>query len=199
MRYKIVYDTPGRLRIRYGQYAFSEEQGYGIASLLLSQKGVLEAVASAANGSILVLYHLGWRENILRLLASLKQDSLPCGKASDADSVRAIDARFQRQIIGLCVRRFIMRPLLPMPIRVAVTLWRAFGYWRKALDSLLGANINVAVLDGASVAAAIMQGHYNTASSIMFLLSLSGLLESYTRRRTKNALTMSLAVNVDSV
>lgn len=93
----------------------------------------------------------------------------------------AIDDWFQRQIIGLCVRRLIMRLLLPMPIRVAVTLWRAFGYWGKALDSLLEANINVAVLDGAAVAVAIVQGPYNTENSIVFLLSLSGLLESYTR------------------
>lgn len=122
MRYKIVYDTPGRIRVRCGQYAFFREQGYGIASLLLSQKGVLEAVANPANGSILVVYQSGWQENILRAVASLQKDRLPVGTASDADSVRAIDGRFQRQLAGLCVRRFLVRPLLPMPVRIAMTL-----------------------------------------------------------------------------
>lgn len=199
MRYNIIYDTPGRIRVRCGQYAFSREQGYGIASLLLSQKGVLDAAANAANGSILVLYRAGWRESVLRAVASLQKEALPVGKASDADSVRAIDDRFQRQLAGLCIRRFLIRPLLPAAIRTAMTLWRAWGYWRRALCSLLDAKINVAVLDGASVAAAVVQRSFSTASSIMFLLSLSELLEDYTRRRTKNALTQSLAVNVDSV
>lgn len=199
MRYKIVYDTPGRIRVRCGQYAFSQEQGYGIASLLLSQKGVLDAVVSAANGSILVLYRPGWREMILRTVASLQKDTLPVGTASDADSVRAIDDRFQRQLAWLCFRRLILRPLLPAPIRVATTLFRGCGYWRRALRSLLAGRINVEVLDGASVAAAMAQRSFGTASSIMFLLSLSELLEDYTRRRTKNALTQSLAVHVDSV
>lgn len=199
MRYKIVYDTPGRLRVRCGQYAFSQEQGYGIASLLLSRKGVLEAVTSAANGSVLVIYQPGRREEILRALAALRKDALPVGAPTDGDSVRAIDDRFQRQLAGLLFRRLVLRPLLPMPVRMASTLWRCFGYWRRTLGSLLQGRINVAVLDGASVAAAMYQRHYATASSIMFLLSLSELLEDYTRRRTKNALTQSLAVNVDSI
>lgn len=199
MRYKIVYDTPGRLRVRCGQYAFSREQGYGIASLLLSRKGVLEAVANAANGSVLVIYQNGWREEILDALDALQRDTLPVGAPSDADSVRAIDDRFQRQLAGLLIRRLVVRPLLPMPVRMAATLWRGMGYWRRAVGCLLRGRIGVAVLDGASVAAAICQRHYSTAGSIMFLLSLSELLEDYTRRRTKNALTRSLAVNVDSV
>lgn len=199
MRYKIVYDTPGRLRVRCGQYAFSREQGYGIASLLLSRKGVLEAVANAANGSVLVIYQNGWREEILDALDALQRDTLPVGAPSDADSVRAIDGRFQRQLAGLLIRRLVVRPLLPMPVRMAATLWRGIGYWRRAAGCLLRGRMGVAVLDGASVAAAICQRHYSTAGSIMFLLSLSELLEDYTRRRTKNALTRSLAVNVDSV
>lgn len=35
MRYRIAYDQPGRLRVRFGPDAFTQEQGYGIAALLL--------------------------------------------------------------------------------------------------------------------------------------------------------------------
>ncbi len=31
MRYKIVYDRPGRMRVRCGAGVFTAEQGYGIA------------------------------------------------------------------------------------------------------------------------------------------------------------------------
>ena len=37
MRYRIAYDEPGRLRVRFGPDAFTQEQGYGIAALLLGR------------------------------------------------------------------------------------------------------------------------------------------------------------------
>ena len=40
MKYAIHYDQAGRLRLRLGQYAFSEEEGWGIASLLRQEVGV---------------------------------------------------------------------------------------------------------------------------------------------------------------
>ncbi len=45
----------------------------------------------------------------------------------------------------------------------------------------------------------LAQGSYSTASSIMFLLSLSDMLEDYTRQKAKNALTNSLAINIENV
>ena len=56
MRYRIAYDEPGRLRVRFGPDAFTQEQGYGIAALLLGRPGVREAVTCALNGSVLVCY-----------------------------------------------------------------------------------------------------------------------------------------------
>ena len=56
MRYRIAYDQPGRLRVRFGPDAFTQEQGYGIAALLLGRPGVREAVTCALNGSVLVCY-----------------------------------------------------------------------------------------------------------------------------------------------
>lgn len=53
MKYEIVYDAWGRLRLRCGQYAFSKKQGYGIESLLSSEKGVTEVQTNCVNGGIL--------------------------------------------------------------------------------------------------------------------------------------------------
>ena len=55
MQYKIVYDQPGRLRVRYGPNAFTPEQGYGIAAQLLTYQGIREVNTCAVNGSVLVL------------------------------------------------------------------------------------------------------------------------------------------------
>ena len=55
------------------------------------------------------------------------------------------------------------------------------------------------MLDGASISACLIQKNYNTAGTVMFLLSVSGLLEDYTRARTRAALTDSLAIKADQV
>lgn len=72
-------------------------------------------------------------------------------------------------------------------------------YWSVGTKSLLSGNFNVSVLDAASIAAALCQRGWKTASSIMYLLNVSELLEAYTRKRTKTILTQSLAIHVDTV
>ena len=198
MKYKIVYDKPGRLRLRCGPDVFTEKQGYGIAALLLGCRGVTGAVSCPVNGSLLVLYTGEGREEALALVKDLSRKALPEGEARDSDTVRGVDEVFVNQLALLTARHFLKK-LLPMPVRCAITLWRAVGYWREGLKSLLDCRLDVAVLDAASIGAALIQGQWTTAGSVMYLLQVSGLLEDYTKKRTQTALTQSLALNVDTV
>ena len=107
MRYRIAYDEPGRLRVRFGPDAFTQEQGYGIAALLLGRPGVREAVTCALNGSVLVCYgdmplmrratyesliETHKREgNDCTLLSSVSDEELPYGRI-----VRKSDGSFSR-------------------------------------------------------------------------------------------------------
>lgn len=50
MKYRIAYDQPGRLRVRFGPDAFTQEQGYGIAALLLGCPGITGAETCPVNG-----------------------------------------------------------------------------------------------------------------------------------------------------
>ena len=81
MRYRIAYDEPGRLRVRFGPDAFTQEQGYGIAALLLGRPGVREAVTCALNGSVLVCYGdmpLMRRATYESLIETHKRDGNDC-------------------------------------------------------------------------------------------------------------------------
>lgn len=196
MRYQIVYDTPGRLRVRCGQYAFSKEQGEAIASLLFSQDGVEEAVTHASNGSILVCYRPGARERLLEVISALRRGELPVEPVPEK---KTLDVEFRGKLLRLLIRRALFRLLAPAPVRLVRTFCRACGYWRTGISSLFSGRLGVEVLDAASIGAAILQGSSGTAGSIMFLLSLSELLEEYTRARTKNELARSLAIHVNQV
>ena len=199
MKYRIAYDQPGRLRVRFGPDAFTQEQGYGIAALLLGCPGITGAETCPVNGSVLVLYRGDGRAAALAVLDGLRRDALPVGAARDADQLREVDDHFFRRIAGLTARHFLKRWFLPAPIRCLATLWSAAGYWREGLNSLREGRLDVAVLDAASIAGAIAQREWATAGSVMFLLRLSGLLEDYTRKRTQTSLRQSLAIHVDTV
>ena len=106
---------------------------------------------------------------------------------------------FYWNISGMIGRRLLGKWFLPMPIRNAITLYRAIKYIWNGLDSLTSFRVDVALLDGAAVTGALLQGQYDPASSMMFLLSISDELEHYTVQKAKSTLKDSLALNIDTV
>ena len=199
MKYNIVYDRPGRLRVRCGTNVFSAEQGYGIAARLKEGACASEVEVCPVNGSLLIYYPENNKQDVLSILNGLKRCDLPVAKPDYGDTKREIDNDFIQQASALVVGHYIKKLLLPPPLRLAATLWNALRFWTDGVKSILSMKLDVPVLDAASVGAAFIQRDIKTAGSIMFLLKLSGLLEDYTKKRTTMVLTQSLAVNVDFV
>ena len=78
MKYAICYDGPGRLRLRLGQHAFSEKEGWGIASLLRQKSGVERVRTCAQNGSILIYYGKDIaKETLLNTVGKLRRADIP--------------------------------------------------------------------------------------------------------------------------
>lgn len=199
MKYVVKHDTKGRLRIRCGKFAFSAEEGYGIAAGLQQKIYVTSVDTNHTNGSILVIYDPKHRDEVLNYFDNIKKTDLVCCEPSDHDVMAKTDLEFQQAVAASVVRRFIMKNFMPAPIRIGVTLFRAAGFIAHGVSSLIKCDMNVSVLDAAAISAALVQGDYSSASSVMFLLNLSGMIEDYTRKRTRNALSNSLALNVDTV
>ncbi len=99
----------------------------------------------------------------------------------------------------MLIKRFVLRRILPYPVRVAMAYFKAFPYVKKAVGSVLNLRADVALLDGVALGTALSRGMYSEVNSITFLLGVSELLEEYTRKRTKNALADSLAMKIDTV
>ncbi len=198
MRYDIVYDRPGRMRVRCGANVFTREEGYGIAGLLIKGAEASDVRVCPVNGSILIFYPQGRRQTIFAILDGLRRCALPKGRPRDNDIKREIDDDFFKQVSAL-VTGHLLKNLLPPPIRLLLNIKNAISFWKDGAESLLSGRLDVPVLDASSIGAAFCQRDMKTAGSIMFMLRLSGLLEEYTRKRTTTILTQSLAVNVDSL
>ena len=135
MRYKIVYDRPGRIRVRCGAGVFTAEQGWGIADMLRNGAAAYSVEVCPVNGSILINYPENNRQNVLSILNGLKRCSLPVGKPQDDDVKKQIDNDFIQQTVSLVAGHFLKK-LLPLPVRTAVTFFRAVGFWKEGIASL---------------------------------------------------------------
>lgn len=197
MNGKIVYDKPGRIRFRCGAYAFERELETAIQEALLRNRFVLQVEVHAQNGGILVHYRNGHRLDVIRLVAKMNPRTMK--PLENQIGTEQIDSDFKNDLAKLVAKRVLYNALLPAPIGNAMIFLRGLWYVGRAVKNLFDCHLNVEVLDGTSVAACLLQKNYKTAGTIMFLLSVSSLLEDYTRARTKAALTDSLAIKTEQV
>lgn len=199
MKYKIVHDKPGRLRLRCGAGTFSEKESYGISALLESQHYVISADVSYINGSILVYYCEDGRSKVLSLIKQMNKEKLPRGKKTAFYVNKEIDRKFQYELIKMTVCRGVQKVFLPRPLRTLNTVRKSIKYLKRGLQSLKERRLNVDVLDAASITAAMLRNDFETSGSIMFLLRTSNMLEEYTRMRAENVLAQSLELNISTV
>ena len=97
MRYRVIKDLPGYLRVRYGRYAFADEEGYGIAEQLCRVLGVVDVRTAPANGSVLVKYDTNYaqcRKRVFEVLDSLERGNLPLAKPSDEQAKQEVTSSF---------------------------------------------------------------------------------------------------------
>ena len=196
MRYKIVYDKPGRLRMRCGAGVFTKKQENSLTELLTGIDGISSIEVSSVNGGILAYYTGSARKILLETIRGLDPTAL---KEEELEGIRLIDEEFKRDLYSEIKKRVLTKLFVPAFIRYPLTIIRAIPYVKKGIDSLLGGKVSVDVLDAVSISASIMSASFSTASSVMTLLNISSLLEGYTRKKAKNALSDSLSLNIDKV
>lgn len=201
MKYQVMHDSGSRLRVRAGQWAFTKEEGYGLASLLLQQDFIYEVFTSHRNGSIIIYYEQSPenKQKIFDILNGITIDDLFEAEPTQTQVSKEITDDFYLKLSKMIGRRLLGRWFLPWPIKNALTIYHAVHYVWEGLDSLTDFRVDVALLDGAAVTGALLHGQYQPASSMMFLLSISDALEDYTVQKAKSTLKDSLALNIDTV
>ena len=199
MKYQIIYDQPGRLRLRSGKYAFTEQQGYHLAAQLRENPAVLSVEVTYRNGGILLYYKKGCRNEVLQLVSSISRDSLVDMEPQEEDQSAKLDTDFQMNLVKTTGYHLARKLFLPAVLRNGWVLYRSVKYIASGLKELWNRKLNVEVLDATSIMVSLLQRDFQTAGSVMFLLNISSLLEEYTHKRTHNALARSLSINVDQV
>ena len=198
MKFQITYDKPKRIRFKCGSFAFDKSLENSIYELFISQDFVTSVDVHHQNGGILVQYKDGFRKDVINIVAKLNPKKLEIVQTTEYQ-IKEIDNNFKNDLSKLVINRILLKAFLPTPLVRIKTIFNSLKYISKGLKSLAKCKLNVDVLDGASISACLLQKNYKTAGTIMFLLSISGLLEDYTRARTRAILTDSLAIKTEKV
>jgi heavy metal translocating P-type ATPase len=199
MRYTIASDIAGRIRLRCGRDAFDRERSRSIAAALKSLPYVSGAELSRRTGSILLYYSDADRNALLRFVRDLDPRELAALPEDEEDAATLLDEEFKLKLFRAVGNRILIKFLLPTPFQKAWCVCKGVLFFLRALRRIGSGSLGVETLDAAAVGATILRGQFTTASSIVFLIGLSDLLEEYTRKRTKNALAESLLIRMDSV
>lgn len=200
MQYEIVYDKGNRLRLRCGKYAFNEEEGYGIAELLLKKNYIKEVITSYRNGGLLIKYENIKKKNfVLNTIKKIGIGDLKEGKPTEKDLIRKIETNFQLKLVNIIFKRIFIKLFIPFPIKRILAFYNALPYLKEGFKSLWNHKLDVSLLDSIAIATSLYMKKYDSANSLMFLLSITEVLEDYTVQKTKNALENSLSINIDTV
>lgn len=198
MDYAIKHSLPGRIRLDCGRYAFDRNQAYALGEHLKKQKGVLNASVSARTGTALIFFEAISQETVCTFFKTIDLQEISRGRS--APPAYNAGEEFALALSKKLIFRYIVRPLLPFFLRKVCLYYGVFCYIKRAVEALSKTRkLTVETLDASAISCAVVQNDHDTASSIMFLLSVSDLIEEWTTKKSKADLAEGLALNVDKV
>ena len=169
-----------------------------LEAYLNGQDNIQKATVYERTGDVVLTYR-GSRKDAAALLAAYRFDNEELEVLVTSHDSRKINQEYQEKMVNLVAGRVFRKVFLPAPIAAAYTVWRSIAFIWKGIRCLLHRKLEVEVLDALSITASLLRGDYNTAGSVMFLLTVSSLLEEWTRKKSLDDLARSMALNVDKV
>lgn len=113
MRYRIISDNPGRIRVRFGVYAFEKTLESCIRKLVEANDFVISAEAHSENGGLLICYKKERRREVIRFIENLDFRGLT--PIPDDDPTAEIDENFKKGLTKLIVSHYVKKLLIPAP------------------------------------------------------------------------------------
>ena len=196
MKWNILHESPGRIRVHAMQKRMTMEQADILEYYLKAQEGVIEAKVYDRTGDAVIFYE-GKREGMILALSRFSYKGNEGLVPSQTG--RALNREYEDKLVLTVVDRVISTLFYPIPLKRVITGVKAIPYLFKGLQTLFQRKIEVSLLDAVAISASILTGDYNTASSVMFLLSVGEILEEWTHKKSVDDLARTMSLNVDKV
>lgn len=198
MKFTIKHESRGRMRVHMEQYRMTYEQADTLLYVIHDHRNVTFVKVYDRTADAVIEY-VGDREQIIELLRHFHYESANVPQTVIKTSGRELNNSYQEKLIGSVVWHYSKKLLLPLPIRIALTIGRSVKYIGIGLKCLLQRKIEVPVLDATAITVSLITKDFSTASSIMFLLGIGEFLEEWTHKKSVDDLARSMSLNVSKV
>lgn len=198
MKFQIIHECNGRIRIRMAQKQMTIEQADLLEAYMQNQKNVKQVTVHERTCCAVIYY----RESRKELLQYISRFSYQMGKAAELPplhSSRALNRTYEEKLVGMVVLKTVRTLFVPAPLNIAYTLWKSVPYLFQGLKCLLRGKLQVELLDGLSIGISMIRQDFSTAASVMFLLSMGELLEEWTHKKSVDDLARCMSLNIDRV
>ena len=191
MNYTIQHEVPGRVRVKL--VGRVPEADIDALTRALRQHPVIQkATVYPRTGSLAVEFEPAARAQALAVVAAIDRTAVDEARRDCTVALAPRTNSLLMDIATLLGGHLARRWFLPAPLSTIYTVWSYRGFLKAALASLVGARLDVPVLDAAAIGISFLKRDWRTAASTMLLLNLGELLEDYTRAQSQNQLIYSL-------
>lgn len=194
MQAEILHRVPGQARFHLEE-GLSAPEEFALKKRFEGMGGVTYCRFSPLTGNLLLRYEESSLPGIARFLLGLDRKTLQ----EEQTEAWEEEGDLFHLLRDALEARLVYRYLLPYPVRLALTFYRAAPYLVRGWKALRRRKLNVDVLDATAIGVSLATADFKTASSTMFLLQLGEEMEAWTLKKSKGDLTSSLSIHVDRV
>lgn len=198
MKFVIKHEIKGRVRVHFLSGEMTYRQADILQYYLMTNDNVESATVYNRTNDVAISYNCD-RKVIVDLLRSFSYGKTEVPESYLENSGRELNEYYKEKLITMVAVRYGSRVLLPYPVKIVMTAYRAFKYLLKGLKTLAKGKLEVPVLDATAIGVSMLRRDINTAGSIMFLLGIGELLEEWTHKKSVDDLARSMSLNVGSV
>lgn len=198
MKFQILHEIKGRMRIHIAQKKMTDEQADTLQYYLEHCGIVTDAKVYERTQDAVICYSAD-RAELIHLLQQFAYQNVEVPQSALELSGRQTNREYQEKLIQKVLMRYVNKVILPYPVRCTITAVKSLKYIKKALESLWNRKIEVALLDGVAIGVSVLRGDMNTAGSVMFLLDIGETLEEWTHKKSVDDLARSMSLNITKV
>ena len=198
MKFQILHESPGRVRLRAVQPDMSMEQADLLEAWLLALPGVEQVTIHERICGVIIVFHCECSMLYQSLAAFSYERAVEQTHILSRNS-RAINREYKEKLVFRVLRHYLKKLFLPMPMRRVITTCVAIPRIWQAGKVLLGGRLTVDVLDGVAIGVSLLTGDHSTAGSVRFLLSLGETLDAWTHKKSVDDLAKSMSLQVEQV
>ena len=198
MRFSIIHEIKGRMRIHVVQKRMTYEQADTLYYYLNNQKFVTSVKVRERTQDITISY-TGNRNIVIDALKDFSYEKAEVPDVFLQNSGRKLNDQYWQKLVGKIVLRAGNKLFVPYQIRALIATVKSVKYICKGIQTLVKGKIEVPVLDGTAIGISILRKDYDTASSVMFLLGIGEILEEWTHKKSVDDLARSMSLHIEKV